>query len=241
MKKIFILNASRRRKGNTTKLISSVTEKLKDFDIEIAHPQDFNIKTCLGCHKCFIKAGCVQRDDLPLLAEKILNSDLLILASPVYLHYMTGELKMILDKLAWWAHTLRLQGKPVVLLSTCSTNGQDTVIKPLGEIMNYMGGNVIATANASMVPDQINNLEWLDSVSEEISSRITKSIIDYPKANIFTEKIFSANRISMLEQVSYFEDNGIKNGELEFWKSSGMLEFETFSEYLAYKYQNKES
>ncbi|WP_271327993.1 flavodoxin family protein [Lactococcus muris] len=139
MKKIFILNASRRRKGNTTKLISSVTEKLKDFDIEIAHPQDFNIKTCLGCHKCFIKAGCVQRDDLPLLEEKILSSDLLILASPVYLHYMTGELKVILDKLSWWAHTLRLQGKPVVLLSTCSTNGQDTVIKPLGEIMNYMG------------------------------------------------------------------------------------------------------
>ncbi len=45
----------------------------------------------------------------------------------------------------------------------------------------------------------------------------------------------------MLEQVSYFEDNDIKNEELEFWKSSGMLEFETFSAYLAYKYQNKES
>ena len=241
MKKIFILNGSRRKEGNTATFISSITNKLKDCEIEIAHPQDFKVKACEGGEECFLKAGCVEKDDLPLLDEKILSSDLLILASPVYLHYMTGELKMILDKLSWWAHTLRLQGKPVVLLSTCSTNGQDTVIKPLGGIINFMGGNVIATANASMVPDQINNPEWLDSVSEEISSRITKSIIDYPKANIFTEKIFSASRISMLEQVSYFEDNDIKNGELEFWKSSGMLEFESFSEYLVSKYQNKES
>lgn len=241
MKKIFILNGSRRKEGNTATFISSITNKLKDCEIEIAHPQDFKVKACEGGEECFLKAGCVEKDDLPLLEEKILSSDLLILASPVYLHYMTGELKMILDKLSWWAHTLRLQGKPVVLLSTCSTNGQDTVIKPLGEIINFMGGNVIATANASMVPDQINNPEWLDSVSEEISSRITKSIIDYPKANIFTEKIFSASRISMLEQISYFEDNDIKNGELEFWKSSGMLEFESFSEYLVSKYQNKES
>jgi multimeric flavodoxin WrbA len=239
MKKIFVLNGSRRKKGNTAKFITSITQKLDDFEIEIAHPQNFSIKTCVGCHQCFFKAGCVQRDDLPRLEEKILNSDLFILASPVYLHYMTGELKMILDKLSWWAHTLRLQGKPVVLLSTCSTNGQDTVIKPLGEIMNFMGGNVIATANAnaSIALNQLNNSEWLEEVSEEIIKRIKKSIEEPAQSNHFIERVFSSTRMMMQTQAEYLVDHRIQYGELDFWKNSGMLEFETFSDYLASKLQ----
>lgn len=79
------------------------------------------------------------RDDISLLENKILSSDIFIVASPVYLHYMSGDLKMILDRLSWWAHTLRLQGKPVVVLSTNGSNGETSVTEPLSEIMTVMG------------------------------------------------------------------------------------------------------
>ncbi|MDR2832624.1 MAG: flavodoxin family protein [Streptococcaceae bacterium] len=240
MKKIFILNGSRRKEGNTAKFIRSISNKLNEFDVEISHPQDFNIETCVGCHQCFLKAKCVQLDDLSLLEEKILNADLFILASPVYLHYMSGELKMILDKFAWWAHTLRLQGKPVVLLSTCSTNGQDSVIKPLGEIMNFMGGNVIATANASSALDQLNNPDWIKEVSEEIVKRIKQSIEEPPQSNSFLENIFTGMKIMMQGQAAYLVENDMEKeelGELKFWENSGMIEFKTFSDYLKHKYQ----
>ena len=234
MKKIFVLNGSRRKKGNTAKFISTITNKLEGFNIEVAHPQDFYIKPCVGCHKCFYQVQCVQKDELSLLEERILNSDLFILASPVYLHYMTGELKMILDKLSWWAHTLRLQGKPVVLLSTCSSNGHETVIKPLGEIMNFMGGNVIATANASMMFNHLGNEKWLKEVSEEVVRRINKIIIEPPQSNHFIETVFNNTKRMMQSQAILLKKNDVdvEYGELDYWINSGMLNFETFSDYL---------
>ena len=72
-----------------------------------------------------------------------------------------------IDRCSWWVHTLRLQGKPIVVLSTCDCNGYRTVIEPLSEIMTFMGGNVIATANGSQIPNQLNNEQWLNSISDK--------------------------------------------------------------------------
>lgn len=231
-KKVFVLNGSRQKNGNTAKFIKSITSKLEDFSIEIAHPQDFSIKACTGCSQCFIKAKCSQEDDLSILQQKILDSDCLILSSPVYLHYMTGELKLILDRLSWWAHTLRLQGKPVVILSTCANNGHTTVIEPIGNAMNFMGGNVIATSNAATVPNQIYNTDWLDEVSNTISQRIKKYTKLPPQSNPFIEKIFSAMRLAMLDQDKHCKEYSLENGEVEFWRKTGMLKFDSFADYL---------
>ena len=142
MKKIFVLIGSRQKDGNTAGFAKQITDRLdkEKFEVEYAYPQDFKIAPCIGCSKCFVRTECVSKDDLEILHNKILESDLFIIASPVYMHYFTADLKLIIDKSSWWAHTLRLQGKPIVVLSTCETNGHKTVIKPLSKIMTYMGG-----------------------------------------------------------------------------------------------------
>lgn len=238
-KNILILNGSRQKNGNTAKFIKSIVNRLEDFSIEIAHPQDFSIEVCKGCNQCFSRLTCIQQDDLSTLQQKILDSDCLILASPVYLHYMTSELKLILDRCSWWAHTLRLQGKPVVVLSTCASNGHTTVINSIGNIMNIMGGNVIATANAAAIPNQINNTDWLDEVSNTISERIKKYTKLPPQSNSFIERTFSAIRLLMIEEDRYCKENNLENGELEFWRNTGMLKFDSFADYL--KELNKEN
>ena len=236
MKKLFILNGSRRKKGNTAKFINHITSKLENFEIETIHPQDFMINPCRGCNCSFIRPGCSIKDDLYKLEEKILTSDILILASPVYFHYMTGELKMILDRLSWWAHTFRLQGKPVVVLSTCSTNGHNKVIEPLSECVTFMGGNVIATANAALMPNQIENSEWLDEVSSQIADRIEQYALLSPQSNPFIEKVFKSLQPLMKESASNVKEHGIKNGEVQIWEKTGMLDFESFAAYLLAKH-----
>ena len=93
MKKIFVLIGSRRKNGNTIKLAKTITKKLdrNSFEIEYAMPQNYTIKPCIGCNNCFIDARCSIKDDIELLQKKILNSDVFIIASPVYLHYMTAD------------------------------------------------------------------------------------------------------------------------------------------------------
>jgi hypothetical protein len=59
------------------------------------------INPCLGCFSCWSSTPgeCVQDDDMrPLLAE-VARSDLLVLATPVYVDGMTGPTKTFLDRL----------------------------------------------------------------------------------------------------------------------------------------------
>lgn len=239
MKKIVVLIGSRSKKGNTATFVRRILSDLPEngFEIEYLFPQDFQISPCLGCQQCFIRARCVQKDELNLLQEKILSADVFVIASPVYLHYMTADLKLILEKSSWWAHTLRLQGKPVVVLSTCGTNGHNTVIEPLSQIMNFMGGNVIAKSNAAQVPSQMDNENWLKGVADEINRRIIKYSDMPPQSNDLLEKIFYSAKWSMQKQEEVFKNVEIEKGELNYWQKTGMINFDTFGEYLASTYK----
>lgn len=240
MKKIFVLIGSRRKEGNTTYFVKQITNRLdkEKFEVEYAYPQDFNIVPCMGCCECFYRTECVNKDDLNVLHEKILESDLFVIASPVYMHYFTADLKLIIDKSSWWAHTLRLQGKPVVVLSTCGTNGHDTVIKSLGEIMSYMGGNVIACANAAMIPNQLDNEEWMKRISVEIAGRINKYAYIPHESNKYIERSFPYMKASALMQKKHNDINNlnIKFGEYNYWRDTGMINYNSFEEYLKDKY-----
>lgn len=234
MKKIFVVIGSRQKNGNTTKFLNKITATLSEdeFHIEYAYPQDYKISPCIGCNECFINAQCSIKDDIVILQEKMLNADILFIASPVYLHYMTADLKLILDRLSWWSHTLRLQGKPIVIISTCSSNGFNSVLEPLSEIVTFMGGNVIATANAAQLPNQINNDEWLNEVSSEIANRVEKFAYLPPQSNPFIEKVFSNSKIVMLQQEELAKGLDIEFGESKYWRRTGMMECDSFREYL---------
>ncbi|MCR4567498.1 MAG: flavodoxin family protein [Pseudobutyrivibrio sp.] len=245
MKKIFVFIGSRRKNGRTTGFAKQITDRLdkEKFEIEYAYPQDFTIAPCLGCGKCFLQTECVSKDDLPILHKKILESDVFIIASPVYMHYFTADLKLIMDKSSWWAHTLRLQGKPVVVLSTCDTNGHDTVIKPLNKIMTYMGGNVIACSNASNIPNQLDNSKWMDKVTSEIASRINKYAFIPHQSNADLEEMFPAMKEIALLQSRQKERLNLdyELHEYCYWRDMGMLNYATFEEYLKQKYKYEEA
>lgn len=235
MKKIVALIGSRRKYGNTAGFIRNILNGLskEKYSIEYIFPQDFRIFSCSGCGHCFSDIECTIKDELPLLQKKILDSDLFIVASPVYVHYMTADLKMVLDRCSWWVHTLRLEGKPIVVLSTCDCNGHRTVIEPLSEIMTFMGGNVIAAVNASQVPNQLNDKIWINSVSEEVNKRIMEYIELPPQSNPFLEKNFSNMKQCMLWRNETMKGKEYENKELDYWKEKGMLKCESFGEYLS--------
>lgn len=237
MKKILVLNGSRRRQGNTITFIKAILEKLPEekFAIEYIFPQDFKISLCEGCAKCFEKAKCVISDELFILQNKIMECDLFVIASPVYLHYMTADLKKILDRCSWWAHTLRLQGKPVVVLSTCDTNGHQKVVNALGEIMTYMGGNVIASVNASQYPNQLKNDTWMESVANKINERIIKFVGLPPQSNNSLEVCFKGAKDNIIIKDEFLQQHNIENEVVNYWKKTGMINFKNFREYLLYE------
>lgn len=99
--KIVTLNGSPRKNGNSSLLLSSF---IKGSDQAGAETEQFfvhsmNIKPCRGCLRCNIFKRCVIKgDDWGYLAEKILDSDVLVFAGPVYFHHLSGPLKTVLDR-----------------------------------------------------------------------------------------------------------------------------------------------
>ncbi len=68
---------------------------------EVVFLQKETIGECKGCLTCWIKTPgvCSQRDDMAKLIEKLKRTDLMILATPVYVDGMTGKCKKFMDRL----------------------------------------------------------------------------------------------------------------------------------------------
>jgi multimeric flavodoxin WrbA len=61
---------------------------------------DLNIKPCCSCYGCKNgDKGCVVSDDMQILYSAILNSEVLVFGSPVYIGQMSAQAKIFTDRL----------------------------------------------------------------------------------------------------------------------------------------------
>ncbi len=62
--------------------------------------RDMDIRYCVGCFGCWVKTPgeCVNADDSAQIRREIVNSDLLIFASPVIIGFTSAVLKRVHDK-----------------------------------------------------------------------------------------------------------------------------------------------
>lgn len=101
MSNIVILSGSPRRNGNTEILVKSFAEGArKHNNVDIVSVIDFKINPCIGCNSCkkneFNK--CFQDDDMSIIYEKLINTDILVIASPIYFYGISSQLKAIIDR-----------------------------------------------------------------------------------------------------------------------------------------------
>jgi hypothetical protein len=61
--------------------------------------EETNLKYCKGCLRCNLLKHCaIKGDDWIALSNKIIDSNVLIFASPIYFHHLTASLKKVLDR-----------------------------------------------------------------------------------------------------------------------------------------------
>ena len=94
---------SARKGGNTDVLIKKVLEGAteKGAETQLVYLYDLDIKDCTGCMTCKGNDGCPIQDDMQPLYPKIREADGIILGSPIYMGFLTGQAKSFLDR--WYA------------------------------------------------------------------------------------------------------------------------------------------
>ena len=99
--KIICVLGSPREKGNSTAIVKKFCEaaEKKGADIESYNLNSLSFKGCQGCMTCKTKTErCVVKDDLKQVLDAIYEADILVLASPVYMGGVSGQLKCFLDR-----------------------------------------------------------------------------------------------------------------------------------------------
>ena len=105
---ILAWNGSPRKTGNTARLIASFAKGAEEAGHKVTIEQiaGQNIRGCLACEYCHDreKGVCIQRDDMQDLYPKIMDADMLVLASPIYYYIMTGQMISALNRTYAWVH-----------------------------------------------------------------------------------------------------------------------------------------
>jgi len=99
--KVIAINGSFRKEGNTDIIIDKILEGAKSTgaDIEKVFVDDLDINSCQGCLECRQDGICRQEDGLMDIVRKLEAADAIIIGTPIYGNYMTGQLKILLDRL----------------------------------------------------------------------------------------------------------------------------------------------
>ncbi len=93
-----MLNGSSRKNGNISKFISEFRKNLDE--IEIINTYDLkNIDFCLSCDYCKSHIGCVINDNVSKILKKIIDADVLIIATPIYFETFPASLKLLIDRM----------------------------------------------------------------------------------------------------------------------------------------------
>ena len=91
------LNGSPRQNGNTAKMVTAFCEgaESSNHTVKTVNVCKLNVNGCLACEYCHSKGNgkCIQKDDMQDIYSLLKDTNMLVLASPIYYHGISGQLK----------------------------------------------------------------------------------------------------------------------------------------------------
>ena len=105
MKAIFI-NGGPRKNWTTMKMMEQTMKGASDAgaETEVIHLYDYNFHGCKSCFACKLKNAktngvCAIKDGLRPVLEKVHEADVIVMGSPIYFSYPTGDLRSFMERL----------------------------------------------------------------------------------------------------------------------------------------------
>lgn len=188
--KIVIIHGQN-HKGSTCMIAQELADKIKEkaqgqSEIkEFFLPKDFD-EPCLGCYTCFNNGltKCPHYRKLEPLATGLIEADLIILGSPVYVYHATGQMMSFLDHFGtWWViHRPKEEmcSKQAVAISTAAGGGMKSTVKDMVDSLEMWGvgkvykyGVGVQAVNPKEIPKRI--LKKIHKKTDKLSDSICKN------------------------------------------------------------------
>ena len=127
--KLLIINGSPRPNGDTAYVLEALKSSFpRGTEFETLNAYAANIQPCNDCRYCWENEGCSIKDEMDILWKD--DYDVLVLASPLYMSFVTPPLFSIISRLnAIWSNSFflkmpnRLKPKKGILILTGGGDG----------------------------------------------------------------------------------------------------------------------
>ena len=158
-KNIVILNGSPRKNGNTAALVREFARGAREAGNTVTE-FFLNSMDIHGCKGCFgghsgRACPCVQKDDMNQIYPAVKESDVVVLASPLYYWSLSGQLRTAMDRLfaleEGEGNLLRGNGRSCALIMAAEGHGFEDVVTYYDHLMDHLRwkslGHVLAGGN----------------------------------------------------------------------------------------------
>lgn len=211
MSKILIINGSHREK-NTYNLLKKIERQLNEHTIEFINVSNYNVHPCMGCEKCLRKGLCHIQDEANTILEKIIESDGVIIGTPIYLRQIPGSLKNIFDRGCEWYHRSPVVGKPMFFVTTTQVTGTKIAINYLRDLTVQWGiiytGRISRTVFNLDKPIDVRKLNkfkhYLNKKNLKNHKPSTKNLFEFYTQRVLAEEILPIDQ-------EYWEEKGYLN------------------------------
>lgn len=131
-KKVLILSGSPRKGGNSDILCDEFMRGAQEagHEVEKIRVATKKIHPCSACYYCREHGGeCVHKDNMTELLQKMIGSDVLVLASPVYFYSIDAQLKAVIDRtVARWLEVKDKEFYYIVTMADEEAASADTTL-----------------------------------------------------------------------------------------------------------------
>ncbi len=221
------------RKGNTFRACEEFRghlQKICPAEFEYVWLKDAHIEPCKGCFVCFPNGEdtCPNRDDdVRVIAQKMLDADGVIFATPVYSWNVSGIMKTFIDRISYTGHRPRYAGKKAFFLTTTGMMGAGEVLKYLKKVAWAWGFECTGTAglitpNGAVPPYRAEiNTKLLRKGAKKFSASLLRTTRKGPGIIDVIFFHWARGAISQLETAS--------PADYRYWKSRGWFSPDTIS------------
>ncbi|RBP58722.1 multimeric flavodoxin WrbA [Alkalibaculum bacchi] len=186
--KVFAMMSSHRKNKNTEHLLDYFLEGL-DSKNEIVKKRlvDLDINICTACEYCRDHLGeCIFKDDMSQIIQGMLESDLIVLATPLYFNSVTTRLKIMIDRnqvlYNSWYHIkdpIFKERKPVVILSVGGSRHYSNQFEGVTAETQHFLTNIKGTLLDFIKYNNSDRVSLIDN--EEVREEVVKKALEIEK------------------------------------------------------------
>ncbi|MFR8317376.1 MAG: flavodoxin family protein [Catenibacillus sp.] len=138
MMKVLAISASPRKGGNSDVLCDQFLKGAADagHKIEKIRLAEKKIAPCMACYGCTESHRCVIGDDMDQMMQKMIDADVIVLATPVYFYCMAAQMKIMIDRCL--ARYREMTDKQVYLIATAADPQHDALDETLAGMRGFI-------------------------------------------------------------------------------------------------------